>query len=66
MEDETVMGMTNQRRYYDDTDYSVDPKLKNIDPVNEEPVKEVSLDDDVPDNSQEEQDPLDKLTGNDL
>jgi len=51
MEDETVMGMTNQRRYYDDTDYSVDPKLKNIDPVNEEPVKEVSLDDDVPDNS---------------
>jgi len=49
MEDETVMGMTN-RRHYDDTDYSVDPKLKNIDPVSEEPVKEVSLDDDVLDN----------------
>ncbi len=65
MEDETVMGMTN-RRNYDDTDYSVDPKLKNIDPVNEEPVNEVSLDDDVIDNLQEDLDPIDKLTANDL
>lgn len=44
MEDETVMGMTG-RRNYDDTDYSVDPKLKNIEPTDEEPVKELSLDD---------------------
>lgn len=65
MEDETVMGMTN-RRNYDDTDYSVDPKLKNIDPVDEEPVNEVSLDDDVIDNLQEEVDPIDRLTANDL
>lgn len=65
MEDETVMGMTN-RRNYDDTDYSVDPKLKNIDPVDEEPVNEVSLDDDVIDNLQEEEDPIDRLTANDL
>lgn len=65
MEDETVMGMTN-RRNYDDTDYSVDPKLKNIDPVEEEPVNEVSLDDDVIDNLQEDVDPLDRLTANDL
>ena len=65
MEDETVMGMTN-RRNYDDTDYSVDPKLKNIDPVDEEPVNEVSLDDDVIDNLYEEVDPIDRLTANDL
>jgi len=45
MEDETKWGVGKQR-FYDDTDYSVDPNLKNIDPVSEEePVKEVSLDD---------------------
>ena len=31
MEDESQLGMTN-RRIYDETDYSVDPKLKNIEP----------------------------------
>jgi hypothetical protein len=33
MEDESKIGMTN-RRYYDDTDYSVDPNQKN----QEEPI----------------------------
>ena len=35
MEDETAFGMTNQR-IYDETDYSVDPKLKKIEPKEDE------------------------------
>ena len=35
MEDESAFGMTNQR-IYDETDYSVDPKLKKIEPKEDE------------------------------
>ena len=59
MEDDSKIGMTGNRRYYDDTDYSVDPNKKIQE---EEPVTEVSVDE----KEEEVEDVLEKFTSNEL